>query len=83
MRTAFIEDLRRALDDLGLTLIEVGRGGYVVFPWSVLLGTAPITAKKYLPDMLTQKDLDVEALKAELEEGQTEDEEDEPQQDSA
>jgi hypothetical protein len=48
IRVSFIEMLRCHLDDLGVILVELERGGYGVIPSSILDGAPVITAKKYL-----------------------------------
>ena len=80
LRAAFMEDLRRALDDLGFSLIEVDHGGYVVLAWSALRGTATVTAKKFLPEFIGGENLDVAALMRELDGDEREEEGDEDAQ---
>lgn len=48
LRTAFIEKLTDQLDDIGLVLIELERGGFGLIPASALNGAPSVTAKKYL-----------------------------------
>src|SRR5690348_16037564 len=58
IRGAFVEMLDDQLDSLGVVLVELDRGGYGLFPSSVLDVAPAITAKKYLTkdlDRLKQK----------------------------
>jgi len=50
LRDAFKERLRSELDDLGIHLIQLERGGFGVIPITALDGAPAITAKKYLAD---------------------------------
>jgi hypothetical protein len=50
LRDAFKERLRAELDDVGIHLVELERGGFGVIPINALDGAPAITAKKYLPD---------------------------------
>jgi hypothetical protein len=52
LRDAFKERLRAELDDIGIHLVELERGGFGVIPINALDGAPAITAKKYLPDDL-------------------------------
>ena len=52
LRTAFIEMLAAELDDLGLVLVELERGGFGLIPTSALNGAPAITASKFLKDDL-------------------------------
>lgn len=48
LRVAFLDRLREELDDLGLHIIELGRGGFGLIPISALDGAASILAKNYI-----------------------------------
>jgi hypothetical protein len=61
IRTAFLRSLIDHLDDRGLILVELERGGYGLIPSSSLDGAPAITAKKYLPAEL-KRDFDATAL---------------------
>jgi hypothetical protein len=75
LRAAFIEELIVQLNDLGLVLIELERGGFGIIPVSALNGAPPVTAKKYLmqdlkrlregkltfDDILNELDIEIEA----------------------
>lgn len=52
LRAAFINLLDAYLEDMGLILLELERGGYGMMYASTLEGAVPITAKKYLKDDL-------------------------------
>ena len=52
LRDAFKERLRSELDDLGIHLVQLERGGFGVIPINALNGAPAITAKKYLVDEL-------------------------------
>lgn len=52
LRDAFKDRLRAELDDLGIHLVQLERGGFGVIPITALDGARAITAKKYLPDEL-------------------------------
>ena len=52
LRTAFIEGLNRALDDLGLHIIELERGGFGLIPISALDGAQVILAKDHIAEQL-------------------------------
>ena len=49
LRDSFKERLRAELDDIGIHLVELERGGFGVIPINALNGAPAITAKKYLP----------------------------------
>ena len=76
LRAPFVADLRSALDELGLVLVEVDRGGYALIPWQALNGSPPITAKKYLSDVVGSGDIDFDHVKQELGYGDSEEEDD-------
>jgi hypothetical protein len=52
LRDAFKERLRAELDDIGIHLVQLERGGFGVIPINALDGAPAITAKKYLADEL-------------------------------
>jgi hypothetical protein len=52
LRDAFKESLRAELDDMGIHLVQLERGGFGIIPINALDGAPAITAKKYLPDEL-------------------------------
>jgi hypothetical protein len=52
LRDAFKERLRAELDDIGLHLVQLERGGFGIIPINALDGAVAITAKKYLSDDL-------------------------------
>jgi hypothetical protein len=52
LRDAFKERLRAELDDIGIHLVQLERGGFGVIPINALDGAPAITAKKYLPEEL-------------------------------
>ena len=52
IRTVFLDLLKANLENWGLILIELERGGYGMIPSSALEGAPPITDKKYLQDVL-------------------------------
>ena len=70
LRSAFIEELRRTLDDLGVLFVEIDRGGFGVQRHTALNGAPALTAKRYLLDDLGKLDkgeLDFEDIEKELE----------------
>jgi hypothetical protein len=48
LRVAFLDRLRGELDDLGLHIIELERGGFGLIPIGALDGAASILAKNYI-----------------------------------
>lgn len=52
LRDAFKERLSAELDDIGIHLVQLQRGGFGVIPINALDGAPTITAKKYLSDEL-------------------------------
>jgi len=52
LRDAFKERLRSELDDIGIHLVQLERGGFGIIPINALDGAPTITAKKYLADDL-------------------------------
>jgi hypothetical protein len=63
LRDAFKERLRSELDDIGLHLVQLERGGFGILPINALDGAPAITAKKYLGDDLKKlKKSDGDAL---------------------
>jgi hypothetical protein len=55
IRRAFLTRVIDNLDDRGLILMEIDRGGYGLLSSSALDGATPVTAKKYLKDVLNEK----------------------------
>ncbi|MCI0335070.1 MAG: hypothetical protein L0228_17820 [Planctomycetes bacterium] len=75
IRTAFLDMLKAYLDDLGLILIELERGGFGLIPSRALEGAPAITAKKYLEREI-QGRIRLDAIRKELEQdGEFEDDE--------
>lgn len=71
IRSAFVGMLLQHLDDLGLNMSELGRGGYGLIKASVLEGAPAITAKKHLLDVLSKLDqgkIDFDDVRSELSE---------------
>ena len=64
IRSAFVSMLLQHLDDLGLNMSELSRGGYGVIKASVLEGAPAVTAKKYLD----QGKIDFDDVREELHE---------------
>lgn len=54
LRVAFVSELVAALDDLGVHMVELQRGGFGLIPISALDGAPAILAKNYLTDDLKQ-----------------------------
>jgi hypothetical protein len=52
LRDSFKERLRAELDDIGIHLVQLGRGGFGIIPIDALDGAPAITAKKYMADEL-------------------------------
>ena len=52
LRDAFKDRLRAELDDIGIHLVQLERGGFGIIPIDALDGAPAITAKKYLADEL-------------------------------
>ena len=48
LRDAFKERLRSELDDIGIHIVQLERGGFGIIPINALDGAPAITAKKYL-----------------------------------
>ncbi len=70
IRTSFIERLSTELEDLGLFILELERGGFGLIPISALDGAPAITAKKFLRDdlkKLRNGDIDFDDIQEELE----------------
>jgi|SRR5947209_18246416 hypothetical protein len=65
IRRSFLCVLEGGLDDLGLILVELDRGGYGLIAASSLDGAPAITAKKYLPKEIRAK-LTIDKIRAEL-----------------
>jgi hypothetical protein len=63
LRDAFKARLRAELDDIGIHLVQLERGGFGVIPINALDGAPAITAKRYLADELNKlKKTDDEAF---------------------
>lgn len=80
LRTAFLETLGRELDDLGIHMIELERGGFGIIPISALDGAPAILAKRYLTDDLKKLKRNEEAFtkfRAEIEQDADESDENE------
>jgi len=81
LRDAFKERLRAELDDIGLHLVQLERGGFGIIPINALDGAVAITAKKYLADDLKKlkksDDAFFEKLRKEVDEDADEGGEDE------
>jgi hypothetical protein len=82
LRDAFKERLRADLDDIGLHLVQLERGGFGIIPINALDGAVAITAKKYLADDLKKlkkndDDAFFEKLRREVDEDADEGDEDE------
>ncbi len=52
LRDAFKDRLRSELDDIGIHLVQLERGGFGIIPINALDGAPAITARKYLADEL-------------------------------
>lgn len=52
LRDAFKDELRTELDDLGIHLIQLNRGGFAVIAISALEGAEMITARGHMPEIL-------------------------------
>jgi hypothetical protein len=52
LRDAFKDRLRAELDDIGIHIVELERGGFGIIPINALNGAPAITARKYLPEEL-------------------------------
>ena len=78
LRVAFLSELVSALDDLGVHMVELARGGFGLIPISALDGAPSILAKNYLTEDLKQVRQSGEKafakLKAEIAEGDDPDE---------
>lgn len=72
LRTAFIELLSAEMDDLGLVLVELERGGFGLIPITALNGAPAITANKFLKDdlkKLSNQQIDFDDIQTELDTG--------------
>ena len=67
LRSAFLEPLKEQLEDTGLLLVEIDRGGYGLIYYSTLDGAPMITAKKLLPKS-ERRDVDFDQLRREVDE---------------
>jgi hypothetical protein len=54
LRVVFLSELVAALDDLGVHMVELERGGFGLIPISALDGAPSILAKNYLSEDLKQ-----------------------------
>lgn len=80
LRGAFLDSLRRELDDLGIHIVELERGGFGTILISALNGAPAILAKRYLKDDLKKlrgKASEIEKFRKELEQNEDEAEENE------
>ena len=80
LRTAFTEQLIDELDDLGIILIELERGGFGLISSTALNGAPTITALKYLKEdlkKLKNKEFDFNDILSELDPEWDTDEDDE------
>ncbi|MBI2218587.1 MAG: hypothetical protein HYU51_14960 [Candidatus Rokubacteria bacterium] len=71
IRRAFLDMLEQHLDDLGVILIELDRGGYGLIAASTLDGARAVTAKKFLSKELSalrDKAINFDRLRLEVEE---------------
>lgn len=75
LRVAFISELISALDDLGVHMVELHRGGFGLIPISALDGAPAILAKNYMGEDLKQVRQHGEKAFAKLKEEITEDDE--------
>ncbi len=66
IRMAFLSMVEDHLDDLGVILFELERGGYGLIPSRALEGAQIITAKQYLQNELCNG-IDFDAIRDELE----------------
>jgi len=70
LRTAFLDSLSRELDDLGVHMIQLERGGLGVILTSALEGAPPILARTYLDEdlkKLKRNEEEFKRFRAELE----------------
>jgi hypothetical protein len=80
LRRVFMGRLQEQLDDLGLILVELERGGYGVMASAALEGAPAITAKKYLKEdleRLKNQETNFDDIRDELSGDLVSDEEDE------
>lgn len=50
LRDKFISDVRGSLEDLGVLMVRLERGGFAMILISALEGAPAVTAKNYLPE---------------------------------
>jgi hypothetical protein len=77
LRHAFLDMLEEYLDMVGITMVQLDRGGYALLPSSALNGAPAITAKRYLENDLRLLNRDaryIVKLRDEANEGTYEDE---------
>lgn len=70
IRTSFFERLTAELEDLGLYMLELDRGGFGLIPTSALDGAPSITASKFLKEdlkKLRNNEIDFDNIEEELE----------------
>jgi hypothetical protein len=82
VRSSFVVQVTQVLsDDFGLYLIELDTGGFGIVPAKSMEAAKPITAKKFLPGIITEINkklpLDFDELEEELSEFNDPDETDE------
>lgn len=80
LRWAFKDQLTKELDDLGLLLVEIDRGGFGLQRYSALDGAPALTAKRYLADDLKRVERDdkfFDSIRREIEEPDEGDDDDE------
>lgn len=80
LRTVFLETLGKELDDLGIHMVELERGGFGIIPVSALDGAPAILAKRYLTEDLKKLKRNEEAFarfRAEIEQDTEESDESE------
>ena len=78
LRDAFIYELRQALEDLGILLVRLDRGGFALVTISALDSARPILVREYVATeraALRDGSLDAQSLLAELGLSDGEDEE--------
>lgn len=61
LRDAFVVELRGILEELGIVLVRIPRGGFVLITIASLEGAPPITARAH-PEVrrMDQRDLEIE-----------------------
>lgn len=77
LRSAFKDDLRKELEDLGLLFVEIDRGGFGLQRHTALNGAPALTAKRYLADELPKLDegrIRFDKIREEVETGEADEE---------